>query len=156
MKNLNRIITVVTIFLLLNSCKKNEEISNPIQGNPGNPRFNLQFTNETSVDLDLYVQTPSGSIISYSNPRSNGGILDVDCLCGSCPNGPNENIYWVEGTAPRGVYKYWVKYYGNCGSSSSGSSQYTIRRIKNSDVQETFTGTLSTTGQLSQIYTFTY
>ena len=63
-------------------------------GQEGNPRFNLQFSNGTNVDLDLYVETPNGITVSYMNPNADGGELDVDCMCGSCPQGPNENIFW--------------------------------------------------------------
>src|SRR4051812_19419653 len=79
----------------ISSCKKDDIVPDPssssnepgaIQGAPGNPRFNLQFTNGNKVDLDLYVQTPNGTVISYSNPAAQNGKLDVDCLCGDCPN----------------------------------------------------------------------
>jgi len=116
-------------------------------GQDGNPRFNLQFNNEDDVDLDLYVTTPNGTTLSYSNPFAEGGELDVDCLCGGCPQGPNENIFWENGTAPDGTYEYWVDYFGNCGSSGA-SSNFTIRVIRNGQVLTTKTGTLSS-GQSS-------
>lgn len=144
----------IFLVVLQTSCKKKENNDNPIKGTPGNPRFNLQFNNETGVDLDLHVLTPNGTEIYYSNPTGQGGTLDVDCLCGDCPNGPNENIYWVEGTAPRGTYKFWVEYYEGC-SGSGGTSTFTLRRIENSTVKEEYTGTMSTEGK-STVYSFTY
>lgn len=125
-------------------------------GKPGNPRFNLEFTNPENVDLDLYVQTPNGEILYYGNPTGDDGQLDVDCKCNGCPNGPYENIYWVEGTAPRGTYKYWVKYYGKCGSGTNPTSNFKLRRLKNSTVQSEISGTLSSVGSSSSVYTFTY
>jgi uncharacterized protein YfaP (DUF2135 family) len=86
-------------------CKK-EIQEQKIQGAPGNPRFNLQFTNEANVDLDLYVETPNGSILYYRNQTGQGGTLDVDCLCSDCPTGPNENTFWVDGRPPAGFYKF--------------------------------------------------
>lgn len=116
----------------------------PIVGQIGNPQFNLQFTNPEGVDLDLYVEDPAGNIIYYSNPTSNtGGELDIDCLCSYCPNGPNENIFWpLDGSAPEGIYKYWVNYYSAC-NESNASSSYTVRVLKNGSVVETKTGTLT-------------
>src|SRR5690606_38428225 len=111
----------------------------------GNPRFNLQFTNADNVDLDLYVQTPNGNIIYYNNKTAQGGTLDVDCMCVDCPQGPNENIYWENGTAPSGTYKYWVEYYSSCGMNSA-SSNFTVRVMKNSQVIATRTGSLSSEG----------
>lgn len=86
-------------------------------GNAGNPRFNLQFDNHTNVDLDLHVRTPAGVEIYYGRKldSSSGGQLDLDCLCGNCANGPNENIYWpLERPSPRGKYRFWVRYYRAC------------------------------------------
>ncbi len=145
--------------LMMVSCKKTKEDvlppDTPLVGNPGNPRFNLQFTNEANVDLDLYVQTPNGTKIYYSNQTAQGGELDVDCLCGDCPNGPNENIFWVDGTAPAGAYKFWVEYYDDCGNSGSQASTYTLRLLRNSQILETYTGTLTPTNRTSPKYTFT-
>ena len=129
----------------LNSCSEDdseEEEDSEFVGQDGNPRFNLQFTNSSNVDLDLYVQTPSGKTISYSNRTADLGTLDVDCMCNSCPQGPNENIYWENGTAPSGTYIYWIKYYSTCGGGSAESS-YTLRIIRNGTVLETKTGSLS-------------
>lgn len=111
-------------------------------GEPGNPRFNLQFTNPDNVDLDLYVKTPNGQTIYYANTNADGGSLDVDCLCGDCPQGPNENVFWEDGTAPEGVYEYWVDYFDSC-DGGSPSSDFTLRVLKNREVISTRTGTLS-------------
>jgi hypothetical protein len=128
-----------------------------LAGNPGNPRFNLQFTNSQNVDLDLYVKTPSGNVISYTNPTANNGKLDVDCKCSSCPNGPNENIYWVNGTAPTGTYQVYVKYYNKCSSASTFQpSDFTLRILNQSTIIQTFTGTLSTQNQTSSTYSFNF
>jgi hypothetical protein len=126
-----------------------------LAGNPGNPRFNLQFTNEQNVDLDLYVVTPTGNTIYYANTQADNGRLDVDCKCSSCPNGPNENIYWVNGTAPHGTYQVHVKYYGKCGTSYQASN-FTLRILNQSTILQTITGVLSTLNQTSSTYSFNY
>lgn len=148
---MKRIFLFLLAGTLLFACDSEEDNSDGsggsnLVGQDGNPRFNLQFTNPSNVDLDLYVKTPSGQIIYYGNRNANSGTLDVDCLCTSCPSGPNENIYWQNGTAPSGQYEYWVKYYGNCGTSGS-SSTYTLRVIRNGSVLTTKTGTLSSVGE---------
>ena len=135
---------------LVLSCVSEEESDGPdttdLVGQDGNPRFNLQFTNAAKVDLDLYVRTPSGAVISYLNRSADQGTLDVDCKCSSCASGPNENIYWVEGTAPAGQYEYWIKYFNNCGTDGA-SSTFSIRVIKNGSVISTKTGTLNAVGE---------
>ncbi len=146
---------------VINSCNKDEDppVYVPpavvLVGQDGNPRFNLQFTNEQNVDLDLYVKTPAGNIINYSNPTADGGSLDVDCLCGDCGQGPNENIFWENGTAENGTYTYWVDYYSDCGGTASTSSNFTLRVVKNGVVLETKTGTLSAEGTSTQ-FTFNH
>lgn len=114
-----------------------------IVGSIGNPQFNLVFDNENNVDMDLYVRDPNGETIYFANSRSaSGGELDVDCQCVSCPNGPNENIFWETGSAPSGTYTYWVDYFGSC-SGGSASSSYTLRVLQNGQIVETKTGSLS-------------
>lgn len=130
-------------------------ISPPLVGQDGDPRFNLQFTNSDNVDLDLYVRTPSGAVISFSHPTRDNGTLDIDCQCtdGDCPQGPNENIFWEIGTAPSGTYEYWVEYYEYCGPGES-TSTFTLRVTRNGKVLNTETGTLIYNGNRSTIYTF--
>ena len=93
-------------FALLSAigCNKDDDEVTPVEETPttlvgqdGNPRFNLVFTNPENVDLDLYVKAPNGTIVYYGNPSGAGGTLDVDCLCGDCPQGPNENIFGNQG-----------------------------------------------------------
>lgn len=94
-------------------------------GNPGNPRFNLRFTNESNVDLDLHVRTPGGYHIYYGDEldRSSQGQLDVDCYCESCPQGPNENIFWpLERPSPTGKYQFWIEYFEACRGGSPASN----------------------------------
>jgi len=151
---MKKILLSITICSLFISCSKSGgSDTNAIAGTAGNPRFNLQFTNPQNVDLDLHVLTPNGTEIYYSNPIGQGGQLDVDCQCAGCASGPNENIYWVNGTAPHGTYQFWAQYYQSC-SGAPASSNFTLRILNMNTVIHTYTGTLSS-GK-SQIYTFTY
>ncbi|GAB3021596.1 hypothetical protein GCM10027284_46340 [Cyclobacterium sediminis] len=131
------------------------DIEEEIVGQIGNPQFNLKFTNGDNVDLDLYVQTPNGTIINYFNTSGQGGQLDVDCLCGDCPNGPNENIYWEIGSAPSGTYKFWVEYYSSC-DITNNLSEYTLRVINNGTIVQTYTGALSESNAKSNVYSIQY
>lgn len=148
MKNLKKnfllVLALTVCCVFMNSCgdDDDEPIEEVLVGQDGNPRFNLKFTNEENVDLDLYVKTPNGIVLSYSNAFADGGELDVDCLCSNCPQGPSENIFWEIGTAPEGQFEYWVEYYGNC-SGASASSNFVITVTRNGTVLTRKTGTLS-------------
>ncbi|MCS4433069.1 hypothetical protein [Aquiflexum gelatinilyticum] len=112
-----------------------------LEGSPGNPRFNLQFTNHENVDLDLIVETPGGSLIFWDNPTAENGMLDLDCFCGECENGPNENIFWEDGSAPSGTYTFWVNYYQSCNGKNE-PSEYTLHVVKNNKIIDTKKGVL--------------
>ncbi|MBC7568191.1 MAG: hypothetical protein H7319_00460 [Spirosoma sp.] len=153
MKNLSParliVLLILGLFLTLPGCRREVDIALPkLAGNPGNPRFNLIFTNETNVDLDLYVTDPNKETLYYRRRTASksGGKLDVDCRCGSCPQGPNENIFWLLApTSPRGKYEVWVNYYDNCTSPLQPAS-YTLRIIddsRRSPIVATFTGSLT-------------
>ncbi|MCH6232477.1 hypothetical protein [Cognataquiflexum rubidum] len=145
------IISCLMLSVLFIGCiPEPEPETDQLVGQDGDPRFNLQFSNHNEVDLDIYVQTPDGSIISWLNPFSNNGQLDVDCLCGDCANGGNENIFWYAGSAPSGTYRYWVEYYESC-SGSPASSDFTLRVVKNNQIIKTQQGRLS--GGKSQVWT---
>jgi hypothetical protein len=113
-----------------------------LEGSPGNPRFNLQFTNQENVDLDLIVETPGGSLIYWENPSAENGTLDLDCLCGDCEKGPNENIFWEDGSAPSGTYTFWVNYFQSCNGNNE-PAEYTLRVLKNNRIIDTKKGILS-------------
>jgi hypothetical protein len=112
-----------------------------LEGSPGNPRFNLQYTNHENVDLDLIVETPGGSLIFWENPVAENGILDLDCFCGDCENGPNENIFWEDGAAPSGTYTFWVNYFQSCNGNNE-PSEYTLHVVKNNRIIDTKKGVL--------------
>lgn len=164
---MKKIATILSLIMLstlvfgIYSCKKKEqekekeESLGEIKGTPGNPRFNLQFTNSAKVDLDIHVLTPNGTEIYYYRPTGQKGQLDLDCLCGDCKNGPNENVFWTPGTAPSGTYKVWVEYYDSC-DGGQNSSNYTLRIMNNSNVLNTYTGTLNQGTKKSPVYTLNF
>lgn len=115
-----------------------------LAGEDGVLRFNLEFTNEANVDLDLHVVAPDGSHIYYAEKEGAGGRLDVDCFCGegNCDNGPNENIFWdYSGEAPPGTYEVRVEYYGICDVAVE-PSEYTLRIMQSGRVVDEFLGAL--------------
>ncbi|MGB5944260.1 MAG: hypothetical protein WBG71_15350 [Leeuwenhoekiella sp.] len=146
------LLAVLTISCSGNDDALAEDPEEVLVGQDGNPRFNLQFTNSENVDLDLYVRTPSGEVIYFNNPTADKGELDVDCECISCPQGPNENIYWENGTAPSGEYQFWVEHFESCGGGDA-ASQFTLRVIRNGRVMDTKTGNLSSGS--SNVWTWT-
>lgn len=73
----------------------------------GDPQFTLIW--DGRADIDLHVQEPGGSDIFWNNTQGKqGGELDVDNRTGPGP----ENVYWVQGLGPPGVYRWYVEYYG--------------------------------------------
>lgn len=140
-------IALFIILIICGCCKDHGDVlpSLDLEGNPGNPRFNLQFDNEVNVDLDLYVRTPLGDVIYYANAFSSNslGELDVDCLCNSCPNGPNENIFFpLDGSSPKGTYEYWVEYFKHC-NEADAPSNYKVYVLRVNAIIKTHEGTLT-------------
>ncbi len=143
--------------VLLGGCPSDYTVLDLVGGD-GELRFNLQFTNESEVDLDLHVRTPGGFDIYYSDPVDpSGGELDVDCYCGDCPQGPNENIFWPQGSAAEaGTYSVSVEYFAPCGFDFPlPTSDYTLRILHAGAVVETYTGTLGDFGQ-RDVYSHVY
>lgn len=133
------------------------EMVNNVSVKVGNPQFTLIW--DTNVDLDLHVQEPGGSHISfeYRNGRQ-GGELDVDDVDGHGP----ENIYWGgglnKGNGPAGEYKWFVHYYGGAESQFGRDIHRTPTRwkvrLKYNGTYKVFEGVLRATGQQSKVETF--
>ena len=69
-------------------------------------------------DLNLFVREPSGRIISWSNPETANGRLQIDSNtnCEALSTQPVEHLYWDLGTLPpNGDYQLWVWYQRSCG-----------------------------------------
>ena len=74
------------------------------------------------LDLDLWVEDPTGEQCGFSNGQypdvtTTGGQLDRDNLCGNYINGRPENIYWTT-TPPAGEYIVMVDWWGDCGAAA--------------------------------------
>lgn len=144
----------VSIMVMAGICRPDvEESFTTIKGSAGSPRINLQFTNSDGSDLDLYVQTPNGSVINYQNISAQNGKMDLDCLCGDCPEGGNENVYWVPGTAPKGTFKVWARYFDPC-VGENGSARYKLRIMDGNKVIREAEGALSSYDRRSPVITF--
>jgi hypothetical protein len=70
-------------------------------------RFRLNW--DELADLDLYVITPNGSVISYENEIADGGELDIDNTSGGL--GATENVIFDE-VLFAGDYLAFVEYFG--------------------------------------------
>jgi hypothetical protein len=160
MRYLNRAAIIAILlcsFVGITACEdaKAFKITGAIRGTAGSPRFNLQFTNGINNDVDLYVETPNGLVISYRTAAVAGEGMDIDCSCGDCPNGANENIYWLSGTAPKGIYKAWVQYFDPC-MGSNGTADYVLRIMDNEKVLKICRGKVSTASRKSAVYVFVF
>ena len=62
----------------------------------------------TTNDLDIYVYTPNGNTIYYSQKSHDGGVLDIDARESTAS--PIENVIFENG-APAGNYRIEVKNY---------------------------------------------
>lgn len=126
------------------------------QGQTGDVSFRLTWNGPQ--DLDLYVKEPDGTVIYYSNrgPTSTGGQLDVDSNagCSGPDQSPTENIFWPEGSAPRGTYEFWADLWSNC--SGTDTPAYTLRVFEGDTVVQTYTGNISSSTEQSPHYTHTY
>lgn len=82
----------------------------------GTGDIQVTLTWDSSADIDLYVQDPSGEWIWFGHQNSaSGGWLDVDDTDGFGP----ENIKWDKNMAPSGTYKVYVKHYAGASANYS-------------------------------------
>lgn len=119
-------------------------------GNPkpgtGDIAFRLLWTGTS--DLDLYVEDPARSCISFlSRSSESGGILDIDCNAGDenlCAQ-PIENVYWPMGTAPSGTYTFWV--HTNSLLPSEVPVPFELQLLRGTDVVWRHTGAIQKYGE---------
>ncbi len=96
-------------------------------------RFSLIWHNHN--DLDIHVVTPSGFEIYYGSKISPcRGELDVDMNVRGETTKPVENIRWVKGQAPKGIYRVYVQNYA-FHESSEGETPFKVEIEINGKVQ---------------------
>lgn len=107
----------------------------------GTLRISLSWTVVT--DLDLHVFVPNGETVSFENPLTNYGELDVDdCVSGICVNQDGthvENIF-LQNNAPRGTYGIRVVNF-----DGRAAADYTVEVA--GAVSATFNGSIPAEGQ---------
>jgi hypothetical protein len=114
----------------------------------GDPQFTLIWDSE--ADIDLHVIEPGGKEIYWEVPHGNkGGELDVDDIDGFGP----ENVYWVQGKGPPGLYKWFVHYYGGLAGRSVPTNWKV--RVKHNGQVTVFKGKLNVIGAQSKPHTLT-
>lgn len=153
---MNKVILVGGALALAAGCKQDTGLTD-LAGGDGELRFNLEFTNEANVDLDLHVLTPAGFEIYYDDKSDGqGGQLDLDCYCDHCDDGPYENVFWEYGSSPpSGTYTVAVDYFIFCEFSDTARSDYTLRVLVDGTIVETHTGSLGFYDPTPS-FTFTY
>ncbi len=97
-----------------------------------------------STDLDLYVTSPSGTVIYYGNTRAGGGHLDLDAnsACNGNMGVNNEHVFWPRGAAPAGQYFVRVANFSSCIGGRPVDYRITVRNCGETAVfSGRFTGT---------------
>lgn len=150
---MKKIILFSLLLCLFGACEKDyEEVLPPLplEGESGDPRFNMVFDNQFAVDFDLHVITPLGEHINFiTRASASGGTLDVDCIC-VCPD---ENIFFpLDGSAPKGTYQYWVNFFQAC--EPDASANFTLRVLERNNIITVQEGTLTYEGENSPIWEY--
>ncbi|GAB1422355.1 hypothetical protein MASR2M15_25840 [Anaerolineales bacterium] len=84
--------------------------------NEGELTVTLQWN--SPVDLNLFVRTPDGQTMSWSNPQlPDGGRLQIDSNnnCETPTAQPLEHMYWDNADLVSGTYTIWVWHQNSCG-----------------------------------------
>lgn len=112
---------------------------------------NQGILNSGGPDVDIWVTDPKGNTINTSQegstrmgPTAEGGHADIDDRGGhgqirSRGGGP-ERIFWPDGQAPAGKYRYGVRWFAGV-----GEARYTLRVYLGKNLVQTKTGLLNET-----------
>lgn len=117
----------------------------------GDIRASLIWHNRN--DVDLHCVCPSGEEIFFNNKNSRcGGELDVDMNVRGESTEPVENIYWPEGGAPHGHYRFFVRNF-KYHEPEEGRFAFKVELQVNDEVQH-FEGRLKGVGSGSDVTVF--
>lgn len=100
---------------------------------PGTGDVSFRLVWKGTADLDLHVEDPSGEQLSFIQRETrSGGILDIDCNAGpeQICNHPIENVYWPEGSAPEGLYRYRVEFFRGVAGDADHSTYISGHEVK--------------------------
>ncbi|MFU8806504.1 MAG: hypothetical protein ACNA8W_22020, partial [Bradymonadaceae bacterium] len=104
---------------------------------PQDLEVNLSWN--AATDLDLYLLTPNGNVISYRNRNDDGGVfLSDNCIHGDCEGENNETIVWERAVPPSGEYETWA-----VNHDGSEVANYQIEVRTEHGVIRRFSGTLA-------------
>jgi len=122
----------------------------------GDIQVTLTWYNAAPLDLDLWVQDPTGDWCYYGNGQApnvtaTGGQLDRDNLCGNYENGRPENIYWTT-TPPAGEYVVAVDWFSGCGEDHSAQA-VNVRTVV-AGTTRTFNTSIGVDEQMKEITRF--
>jgi len=108
---------------------------------------------ENYNDLDLVCQDPNNETVWYRNRYvSSGGQLEIDMNV-EYPDSehPLENIFWKQGTAPKGKYKVYLAYFKK--HTLIDETTYKIK-VKYGGQTKELIGTIQEKDQLKEIWSF--
>ncbi|GEM_PF-7029889 len=101
----------------------------------------VTLTWRAGADLNLELRDPVGGEIHRRNPVSPNARYSGDQTCVS--TAPSEDITWLAGEMPVGVYEILIVYGVACEGSPSIDYTLTIRTLANGAVIDTITSTIS-------------
>ena len=117
-------------------------------------RFHMSFNNQTYNDLDLHVVEPGGKHLTLKiAPGNSASQFGVDCRCGACLDGPDENIYWEQNQAGTGIYEIWVQQFEMC-DQTMVDSEFTLYVYERDELKATLEGKLRQGNSQALYYEF--
>ena len=127
--------------------------STHLQPGTGDIAFRLIWSG--TDDLDLHVEDPNGHQLYFLQREcEGGGILDIDCNASpeeSCKR-PIENVYWPEGEAPDGVYRYSAVLFNS--SEAPKSVEFRLQVLVGKTVVHEESGRLTPSGRESETFEY--
>ena len=124
---------------------------------PGTGDIALRLIWSGTDDLDLHVEDPKGHQLDFLRREcEGGGILDIDCnaspeeIC----NRPIENVYWPEGEAPDGAYRFSAVLFN--ASETTKSVDFRLQVLLGEAVVREETGCLTPDRRESEIFEYLF
>mgnify|MGYP001828390581 CR=1 FL=1 len=127
--------------------------STRLQPGTGDIAFRLIWSG--TDDLDLHVEDPKGHQLHFLQREcEGGGMLDIDCNAapGEICRRPIENVFWPEGKAPAGVYRYAAVLFN--ASEGTVAVDYTLQVLLGETVAHEETGRLTPDDRASMTFEY--
>jgi len=112
------------------------------------------YSDPGTVDIDLHVVEPDGTIVYFGNKQGTTTTLDVDNRVGFGP----ENIFSARGRAATGIYTVFLNYYRQSSLFTPTTCTVDIKVFANTAQEKTqrFTRVLSTSSEKVNVAKITF